>query len=171
MPGELRLVNCKTQYIILQSDRIFKLKNFVKKKLNFHGIHQNKKFNHLKVKHKKLSTRYYVYAAIFWSILTIFISLISGARLNTLKFIDVIGIDKVGHLVFYTMLSFLWSGACVRVKYEKFFVIFFCTTFGFLMEILQFYLFIGRSFEFFDALANFIGVLIGIFLYHTLNFK
>ncbi len=99
------------------------------------------------------------------------ISLISGSKLNQLKFIDIIGIDKVGHLVFYTMLSFLWSGACLRVKRYIFFVIFLCTTFGFLMEILQFYLFIGRSFELFDALANFTGVLIGIFLYHTLNFK
>lgn len=47
-------------------------------------------------------------------------------------------------------------------------VIFFAIGWGVIMEIFQFLMHMGRSFELYDILANSIGTLIGIAIYMTL---
>ncbi|MFZ1705523.1 MAG: VanZ family protein [Saprospiraceae bacterium] len=105
------------------------------------------------------------YAAILWTIVVFLVSVVSGTRIKQMNVIDVIGIDKVGHILFYTIMSYLWCKAICNNKREAGYIIFFCTSFGFLMEILQFYLSNGRTFEFLDAIANGIGVLTGVYLF------
>lgn len=119
----------------------------------------------------KLSRKVFIKMAVFWTVLIFILSVLSAKQINRLNVIDIFGIDKVGHILFYTMLSFFWSGVFYNARNEKFFIIFLCSSFGFLLEILQFYLFIGRSFELYDALANILGVLSGVLLFDKLTFK
>lgn len=80
--------------------------------------------------------------------------------------IDFIGIDKVGHIFFYTLLSYLWLRIYHKNQQQIFLVNFLCSTFGFFIEILQFYLSNGRSFEIADIGANITGVFVGYFLFN-----
>lgn len=122
-------------------------------------------------KRMKLSRKVFIKLAVFWTVLIFILSVLSAKQINRLNVIDIFGIDKVGHILFYTMLSFFWSGVFYNARNGKFFIIFLCSSFGFLLEILQFYLFIGRSFELYDALANILGVLSGVLLFDKLTFK
>lgn len=122
-------------------------------------------------KRMKLSRKVFIKMAVFWTVLIFILSVLSAKQINRLNVIDIFGIDKVGHILFYTMLSFFWSGVFYNSRNGKFFIIFLCSSFGFLLEILQFYLFIGRSFELYDALANILGVLSGVLLFDKLTFK
>ena len=119
----------------------------------------------------KLSRLVFIRLAVFWTILIFILSVLSAKQINRLNVIDIFGIDKVGHIVFYTMLSFFWSGVFNKSRREKIFVIFLCSSFGFLLEILQFYLFNGRSFDLYDAIANILGVLSGVFFFDNLKLK
>ena len=119
----------------------------------------------------KLSKEIFIKLAVFWTVLIFVLSVLSAKQINRIHVIDIFGIDKVGHIVFYTMLAFFWSGVFYNKRSGKFFIIFLCSSFGFLLEILQFYLFIGRSFELYDALANILGVLSGVLLFDKLTFK
>lgn len=80
--------------------------------------------------------------------------------------IDFIGIDKVGHIFFYTLLSYLWLQVYHKKQRQIFLINFLCATFGFFIEILQFYLSNGRSFEIADIGANVTGVFVGYFLFN-----
>lgn len=84
---------------------------------------------------------------------------------------DVVGIDKVGHIIFYTLLSYLWLHVFQRSKRSINFVIFLCLTFGFFIEILQFYLSNGRAFELADIVANGTGVFLGYILFNKFKIK
>jgi VanZ family protein len=122
-------------------------------------------------KQKKLSDRFYFTAAIIWTMIILIISIVSANQINRLKMIDIVGIDKIGHFIFYTILSFLWSGVKQTKNMNKILIIFLCSSFGFLLEIFQFYVFIGRSFEIYDAFVNIAGVLSGVFLFNKVHYK
>jgi VanZ family protein len=115
---------------------------------------------------KKLSSRNYMILSVIWTIVTLYLSLISASKIQKLNVIDIIGIDKLAHLCFYAVFTFLWCSA-LRDKINIFWkVIFFSISFGILMEILQFYLFIGRAFELADILANILGCFLGSFIFY-----
>ena len=53
-----------------------------------------------------------------------------------------------------------------EIKHKWYYiVIFFAISWGVMMEIFQFLMHLGRSFEFYDILANSIGALIGVSIY------
>ncbi|MBK8621884.1 MAG: VanZ family protein [Saprospiraceae bacterium] len=121
---------------------------------------------HLHIKHKKLGIRFYFYSALVWTAVILILSLLSAAKMKELQVVNIIGMDKAGHIFFYVILSFLWAKATgVDIKSQGL-IIFLCISFGFFLEILQFYLSIGRTFDFYDGFANVIGVFIGIFLFN-----
>jgi len=128
-------------------------------------IHQKVYFQHLIHTLKKLSNRMYKILAIAWTLLTLYLSLMSARSASEFNLFDFIGFDKLAHLSFYTIFSFLWSMALRETNTGKNFVLFFSVSFGILMEICQFYLFNGRSFELYDILANIIGSFIGVILF------
>lgn len=121
---------------------------------------------HLLIKHKKLGKNIYFYFAVIWTLVIMILSLLSAAKIKELQVVDILGIDKAGHIFFYVILSFLWAKAAEINGKSQGLIIFLCISFGFFLEILQFYLSIGRTLDFYDALANVIGVYIGIFLFN-----
>ena len=77
------------------------------------------------------------------------------------------GIVKLVHFCMYFGLSILASWSMhAEVKHRwYFFVILFAIGWGVTMEVFQFLMHLGRSFEFYDILANSIGALTGAFIY------
>lgn len=128
-------------------------------------IHQKTYLTHLIHTLKKLSNRMYKILAIAWTLLTLYLSLISARSASEFNLLDFVGFDKIAHLSFYTIFSFLWSMSLRETNTGKNFVLFFSVSFGILMEICQFYLFNGRSFELYDILANIIGSFLGVILF------
>ena len=128
-------------------------------------IHQKTYFTHLLHILKTLSNRTYRILAIVWTILTLYLSLISARSASKFDLLDFVGFDKLAHLSFYTIFSFLWAMSLRDTNTNKNFVLFFSVSFGILMEICQFYLFNGRSFELYDILANIIGSFLGVILF------
>ncbi len=128
-------------------------------------IHQKTNLTHLIRILKTLSNRTYRILAIAWTILTLYLSLISARSASKFNLLDFVGIDKLAHLSFYTIFSFLWAMSLRNINTNKNFVLIFSVSFGILMEICQFYLFNGRSFELYDILANIIGSFLGVILF------
>jgi len=120
---------------------------------------------HLTDKLKKLSDHFYIVLAILWTFITIWLSLISARTASSFKVWDFIGFDKLAHLGFYAIFCFLWSMGLRQNSNLKNIPIFFSISFGVLMEICQFYLSNGRSFELYDILANIIGSFLGVILF------
>ena len=77
------------------------------------------------------------------------------------------GADKIVHFLMYFIFSLLscWSFK-VELKLSRvFFIIPVTIGWGLLMEIFQFSMHVGRSFSWYDILANSLGVLGGIAVY------
>ncbi len=77
------------------------------------------------------------------------------------------GFDKVVHFMMYFILSLLLSWAVkAEQKYMRLFLIIPVTIgWGIFMEIMQYEMHLGRSFDFYDILANSTGVGVGVLLY------
>lgn len=77
------------------------------------------------------------------------------------------GIDKVVHFMMYLLLSVLFSWAVkTELNYSRLFLVIPATIgWGIFMEIMQRSMHLGRSFSWYDILANSIGVFVGVLIY------
>jgi len=111
--------------------------------------------------------------AIIWATLIFIGSSISGNSLNEIKFINIPGLDKIIHFTLYFVLTMFvlagtdkWLG---KIKFIFFFIIvLMCVSYGALIEYLQGTLFVARSMDIFDFIANSIGVIVGAILFSGL---
>lgn len=82
---------------------------------------------------------------------------------------DIGGIDKIGHLVFYCILALLIIRGFFRLQQRYGHMIAWtmaiCIGFGVSMELIQGLMRVGRQFEYFDILANVVGVLVAFAMY------
>ncbi len=132
-------------------------------------MHQKYNSMHLKSTLMKFSDRTYLTLAIIWTLLILYLSLASINSLPNLNVWNIVGFDKLGHLVFYTVFVGLWSMAFCRKSKKKIkFIIFFSIFFGIFIECLQLYMSKGRLFEFGDVIANTLGVFLGVILFKNL---
>ncbi len=76
------------------------------------------------------------------------------------------GIDKILHLSIFAMLGFCFIAAFPKIKFSYFIQI--ILIYGFLTEILQDEMGLGRSLEILDVVADAIGCLIGYYIYKLL---
>ncbi len=97
----------------------------------------------------------------FWLIAVTIASLISAHSIPTVGLIKIEGLDKVVHFVMYMGLCFLLLKS---IKNRNTAILLFCIMYGILMELLQFLISSGRSFDFFDIIANIIGANVGALL-------
>lgn len=132
------------------------------------NTHQNKVTGHLNSILRKLSRTQYKALAVLWTILTLYLSLISAREASKFNVWDIVGFDKLAHLVFYAIFAFVWSMALAKTGKDRNFVLIFSICFGVLMEIFQLYLFNGRSFEVFDIIANIAGSYAGTVLFKNI---
>ena len=98
----------------------------------------------------------------FSSLVAVFILSIVNAneipRINALGFVT----DKVIHFIIYLYLALI--GLMCSFKIRKIVLIFYVFLFGFFIEIIHFF-HPNRFFEYFDLLANLIGVTIALQIY------
>ena len=89
---------------------------------------------------------------------------------------DFEGKDKLGHLVMYTVLTFLLLNAVsFRQKHNNRWVLVIILSFGILLGMLlegiQGYFLVDRNFELLDIIANISGSFLGYILYSVINKK
>lgn len=111
--------------------------------------------------------------AIVWAVLIFIGSALSGDTLNGVKLINIPGFDKVVHFTWYFFL-FLFTAAGVYkwkegLKPKNLVIILLaCVIYGGLLEFLQGNVFIKRSEDVYDFIANSTGAITGSFLFSYL---
>jgi len=106
-----------------------------------------------------------------WAVLVAVLSLSSLSVVQKFVWSDLLGMDKLGHAVFYCILA-LWVfygfiRQTQRYRHMVLWTIVMCCGFGVLMELIQLWMRAGRQFEILDILADVAGVL---FAYCIFNF-
>ena len=85
--------------------------------------------------------------------------------------------DKVGHLVFYGILTFLIAYGFYKVKNQfinkkmLFNALIISAVYGISMEIMQYSFFPNRYFEILDIIANISGSIVGILFFKYIYYK
>jgi len=115
----------------------------------------------------------YCYIAI-WTIIIVVLSLLPKSAVDSERIKLFEGADKIVHFFMYFILMAFWyfaSKKILKIKRRRFIIvgIVFSIFLGIILEILQNYLDIGRSFDTFDIVANTTGVFF-VFLINK-NFK
>jgi len=114
-----------------------------------------------------------------WAFFVFVLSAIPGGAFPKIEnFWDWLSPDKIVHFVFYGMLSYLLlRGFMKQFSLKSFNWIFtgLCLligiVFGGLIEVLQYFVFIGRSGNVYDFAANVLGCLIGTAIFWGINRK
>jgi hypothetical protein len=110
------------------------------------------------------------------SLLIITLSIIPQPAIQTKSLLFFEGADKVVHLVMYALLMFVWIKSKVFfsnkwIKHNWLFSgLLYCLSLGLILEILQYYTSLGRSFELFDIFANATGSLLVFIIFKIKNF-
>lgn len=118
----------------------------------------------------------FFFPAVIWGLIILYLS--SGSSIQLPPSIwDMIAIDKVGHLVFYGILTYLIALGCYKKESEqisKKALIISClisSIYGICLEFMQYSLFPNRYFEILDIIANISGSLIGILFFKYIYYK
>ena len=93
---------------------------------------------------------------------------------NPFDWMDFVGIDKLGHLVFYCIFCMLVMWGLSKTSWRKssaLIALSIVTIYGIIMEILQYYFYEGRQMDFADVVANIVGATLGYFLFRTFLHK
>jgi len=118
--------------------------------------------------------RYFI-PAVIWGLLILYLSADPGINLPPSVW-DFLGIDKIGHLTFYGIFSFLIAYGYFKlpqtaIKKGLVNTLIISSGYGLAMEIMQYSFFPNRYFEVLDIIANIIGSFVGILLFHHIFLK
>lgn len=88
------------------------------------------------------------------------------------------GYDKIAHFILYSIFTYLMANGYVKyLQQEKlnftkrFLILTIGIVFGSLTEILQVFLFVNRSGNIYDIIANIIGCTLGLTIFLVINKK
>ena len=111
-------------------------------------------------------------AAILWAILILILCGLPGSNFPKLSFLDWLRPDKIVHLIIFGVQSFLLIKGFSRQEHfpnlrtnASGWGLLLTITYGILVEVMQATIFIGRSGDVRDALANSIGAFIGLYFF------
>jgi len=111
--------------------------------------------------------------AFSWALFILIICGVPGRDIPKLSFLEWLQPDKIVHLGVYAVLCFLFiKGFSAQDQYHslkisaRLWSVIICVLYGCLIEVLQSYVFIERSGDVRDAIANSIGTLIGLWIYN-----
>jgi len=111
--------------------------------------------------------------AFLWALFILIICGIPGQRIPRVDFLDWLKPDKIVHLFIFGLLSYLLIRGFMKKhavawfeSYPRLSAVLLTVAYGILIEILQEYIFIDRSGEVFDAIADAIGALLGMWVFN-----
>jgi glycopeptide antibiotics resistance protein len=116
------------------------------------------------------------YPAFIWAAIILILCAMPGTYIPRLSFLDWLRPDKVVHLAMFGALCIL----CIRgfhsqdsfialTNNPKTYAVIFSIIYGIMIELMQEYIFIWRTGEVFDAIADAVGAFIGLWLYNYWN--
>jgi VanZ family protein len=115
-------------------------------------------------------------AAIAWAILILILCGIPGDNFPKLSFLEWLRPDKIVHLILFGVQSYLLIYAFTRqtqypslITHAERYAVLISIGYGGLVEVLQSTIFIGRSGDIRDAIANAIGALLGLYIHRRLS--
>ena len=113
--------------------------------------------------------------AMIWSLVILVLSAKAGINLPESWF-DLIAMDKLGHFGVYGLLTvaILWGNHKNEVPLttkSAIFAVFLAGVYGICMELMQYFFFPGRYFEYLDIIANIIGAICGFAFFKYLYIK
>lgn len=115
-----------------------------------------------------------VWPALAWAVVMLALAGIPGDYFpRTISFRDWLGPDKFVHLAMFGIFAFLLLAGPVQQYFARFnrflvgvFVLVIGTIFGFVLEALQRFVFIGRNGNIYDLAAGLLGLLVGIVVFN-----
>lgn len=120
---------------------------------------------------KHLSERNYLVLAITWTLIITVLSLVS---FNSVPKVYITGNDKLIHFLFYAILVVLLSFA-INKSYFKMnhhlLIVLFAIFYGIVIEVLQNLLTKNRQADFYDAVANSLGAVVGFICVYCIKNK
>jgi len=99
---------------------------------------------------------------------TAWLTILSLVPLNNVPLPEIKFGDKVVHFFLYFFLIIVWLLACQKLWRYKYYFITVIIFWGIIIEFLQEYFIAFRTGDFYDALANSIGVVTGYYIYKYL---
>lgn len=108
--------------------------------------------------------------SIIWAIIILILSGLSGDAVDKISFINIPHFDKIVHAGIYFILCsiIIYESGFLKSKYSfsaLFTILLISISYGILMEIMQEYVFIKRSNDIFDVIANSTGTVFSIFAF------
>ena len=118
----------------------------------------------------------FFFPAVIWGLIVLYLSSGPGIQLPA-SIWDFIAVDKVGHLVFYGILTYLIADGFYKMK-DSFInkktlsiSLIISSIYGICLEFMQYSLFPNRYFEILDIIANISGSIIGILFFKYIYYK
>ena len=110
--------------------------------------------------------------AIVWVFIIAILHAIPGHDIPSVDFADFFQLDKLVHAVIFCIGIYLFATALVEYqkKHFKIYLVVLFIAYGFLLEVLQELIFIQRSAELLDWLADSIGAFLGIVIFNKFPF-
>jgi len=109
------------------------------------------------------------YRAVIVALWMVFISVLfclPGSSLPKADWLSKIYFDKWVHIGFFIVLVLLWSWYLELERTRTYFIIILTAVlYGFIIELVQHYLILNRSFDLGDLAADTLGALFGIFIW------
>jgi VanZ family protein len=121
-----------------------------------------------------MKIRYFL-PPIVWAAIILFLSLTPSNQMPEINIWALLSFDKAAHLFFYALLAlqliiaFKKQNSVYTLKYSAVSSAFLLSTcYGVLTEVLQYYMFAGRSADYLDIIANTIGVISGCVSFYVI---
>ena len=110
--------------------------------------------------------------AIAWAVVIAVLHAIPGSDFPELSFSDLFQIDKLIHAIIFTIGFYLFAVAFAEQQKKAFirYLIVSFIAYGLLLEVLQGLVFVERSADILDWLADTIGVFLGVWIFKKFPF-
>ncbi|HLW40108.1 MAG TPA: VanZ family protein [Brumimicrobium sp.] len=113
----------------------------------------------------------FILPSVLWTILVVVVSIAPSSSVE-LSEIKIAHLDKIAHFILYTLLSFFWTVGLKRQNINlrlrsRAYVVVVLGGFvlGLVLEIIQHFFTLSRSFEVLDLIANGIGCIFGVIIF------
>jgi len=120
-----------------------------------------------------MSLKYYIPAAL-WAIVIFIIIAIPGSYIpKPHGLLELLSPDKLVHLGMFAPFAYLirWGQQKTGIKDKRqiLFPLIFGITYAVTTELLQFYVITGRNGNIYDALADILGIILGLVIFNKIN--